>query len=183
MSFFTNLWAGRDKEEDILSIVKKYFENSFIYENRIPGWGEDQINQDYEYNGKKYICPDIVTVGSDGVIILRIEVKGIERLETWKNELVVKMERRLFEKYLSLQREEEIPCTVIFSVGIAHGGNYEYYWKTLNEMSSLPKKYEYDEQYVSKKGNLKECVYWRISDFNKGIRSFTNHLEEIRDGW
>ena len=183
MSFITNLWAGKDKEQDILSIVKKYFSNSFVYENRIPGWGQDEINQDYMYDGKKYISPDIMAVGSDGVIVLKIEVKGAETLETWKNQLVVKMERRLFENYLSLQRHEEIPCTVIFSIGVPHSGRYEYYWKTLSEMASLPKEYGYDEQYVSRNGKPKECVYWRVSDFNQGIKSFSNYLEEIRDGW
>lgn len=176
------LFSGRAKEEDVLSIIKKYLKNSKIYEHPKPNsWGEQTFDQDYEYNGIVYKCPDILSIGENDSIILRVEVKGFEYLEEWNDVQIVKMEKRLFDSYLKLQKIEEIPCSVVFSIGKYGSGNYNYYWRTLNELSSLPKKYDFDSKYISQSGREKECVYWRVSDLNSGIESFIKHLQSVKD--
>lgn len=171
IGFNKKLKIGKIYEEDILMTVKEIFPNSKIYINLEFG------NQDYVIGNKIYKCPDIYSIENECDVVLRVEVKGLSKFGDFKNETVVMFPRYLFESYLRLEKEEEIPCIVIFSVGEAITGHYDYYWETLDGLNSLKKKYGREEGYNS------ECVYWRKSDLKRGINGFKDYLCFIKNGW
>lgn len=179
-NFFSKQSEGKVKEEIVLDIVRKVFPNSKIYENKYFDWGE-QTNQDYIYNGKKYECPDIFSIGSGETVIVRTEIKGFRELEQWGGVPVVKIPTYLYDNYLRLQNNEETPCLIVFPIGETYTYDYDYFWQTLSLLDKLPKKYITKSGYKYKSGQDMECVYWRVSDLNSGIDSFVKHLQNVKD--
>lgn len=175
--FYTNLYSGQERENNVLEYLLSNGLSCDIYKNKTGKFdflGEPKTNQDIRINGKIYKCPDIRVFDrkKENRIIYRVKVKslyGKDKFSHLFNKIpVVGISIKAFENYVLFQNVDEVDCSVVFVIGEGEW-EYEYFWETLPNLQKIKHKV----------GNLygeKDGYFWRIQDLNEGLESLVNDI-------
>jgi len=110
---------------------------------------------------KDCACPDIVVYNNGQEVILRIEVKTLQKLY---DGFGVTIPVTHFEDYITIQKSDKIPVRIVFYII----GLKEWYWNTLDNLneskSSLGKAYF--------PGDKREHYVWRVEYLETDFSSF-----------
>ena len=163
-----------------MSVMNELFGNnkSVLYHYPSKDKNGKEIGQIVIVNNKTFRCPDLEvyekysSIRKD--IAMRVEVKSFNSFPKeselpfkTKSDILI-ISKAQFEDYFGLQKEEEIPITIVFAIGDNRGLNYKYYWSYLEEMIRFPKR----EGFYTWKwsGDTELCYFFKSESFNNNIR-------------
>lgn len=158
---------GRIKESHIAKLFEENGKRAVLIESFDENG--NRIAQTYLLNGYHRSHPDIdiYEMENSKEVILRIEVKGFEKLQNnsvRKNGAVLPISKSQFNSYLELFTLTEVPIKIIFVIGSSEP--YQYYWEYAHVLNRIKKASGYHFH------DNKPCYFWRPEDLRHGLDGF-----------
>lgn len=131
----------------------------------------NEIWQNVVVNGRRFICPDLEVYDND-FLTIRIEVKSFSGFPNndipfrAKSDLLIVSKRQLLE-YAELQKEEEVPIFIVFTVDIEFKDPV-FYWASINDILFTLEKREGLYTWRAT-GKTEPCYFFRAKDFYQDL--------------